>query len=148
MEVRIKRLCGDAILPCYLHDGDAGLDLFSVEDRDIDAGTCGVIRTGIAIELPDTGVPGEVFEAQVRSRSGLASRYCVAVLNSPGTIDSGYRGEICVILMNYGKDVFRVRKGMRIAQLVINRVMRVDFVEVESLSAAGRGDSGFGSTGL
>jgi dUTP pyrophosphatase len=131
-----------------MHDGDAGLDLFSVEDRDIDPGTCSVIRTGIAIELPDTGVPGEVFEAQVRSRSGLASKHCVAVLNSPGTIDFGYRGEICVILINHSKEVFRVKKGMRIAQLVINRVVRAELVEVESLNDTDRDTRGLGSTGL
>jgi dUTP pyrophosphatase len=131
-----------------MHEGDAGLDLFSVEDKDIDPNTSSVIRTGIAIELPETGVAGEVFEAQVRSRSGLAAKHCVAVLNSPGTIDFGYRGEICVILINHGKEVFRVKKGMRIAQLVINRVARADIVEVDDLNNTDRNTSGFGSTGL
>ena len=141
MQLRIKRLVRTAVLPGYAHPNDAGLDLHAVVDKEIAPGEAETISTGIAIELP----PGT--EAQVRPRSGLASKHSVTVLNSPGTIDEGYRGEIGVVLINHGRQAFRVECGMRIAQLVVQRRVEVDLVEVQALDGTARGAGGFGSTG-
>ena len=142
MQVRVKRLTDSAILPSYAHHGDAGLDLHSVEDVVIPPAEARVVATGIAVELP------EETEAELRPRSGLARDWAVTVLNSPGTIDSGYRGEIGVILINHGQREFRVAAGMRIAQLVVQRRLNVEVVEVKSLAGTERGKDGFGSSGL
>lgn len=141
MILKIKRLTNDAILPQYAHPGDAGLDLFANEHTEIGSGNSVMVKTGISIELPKGA------EAQVRPRSGLAARYAITVLNTPGTIDEGYRGEVCVILINHGKKPFVVEKGMKIAQMVIAPVMTVDVEEVQELSDTSRGIGGFGSTG-
>ena len=141
MQLRIRRLVESAELPHYAHSGDAGLDLCSVAAAVIEPGCTTTIPTGIAIELP------EGTEAQVRPRSGLAGWHAVTVLNTPGTIDEGYRGEIGVILINHGRDAFTVEPGMRVAQLVIQRRLSVDVVEVEALTDTDRGAGGFGSTG-
>ena len=141
MQLRIRRLVESAELPRYAHSGDAGLDLCAVAAAVIEPGCTATIPTGIAIELP------EGTEAQVRPRSGLAGRHAVTVLNTPGTIDEGYRGEIGVILINHGRDAFTVEPGMRVAQLVIQRRLTVDVVEVEALTDTDRGAAGFGSTG-
>jgi dUTP pyrophosphatase len=141
MILKIKKLNPDAIVPSYAHPGDAGLDLFSVEDAEIGAGQVALVKTGISIELP----PGT--EGQVRPRSGLALKHQLTVLNTPGTIDEGYRGEICLIMMNHGKETFAVAKGMKLAQLLVKPVFRVDVQEVEDLSDTARGAGGFGSTG-
>ncbi len=141
IQVRIKRLVESAELPRYAHRGDAGLDLCAVAEAVIQPGEVATIPTGIAVELP------EGTEAQVRPRSGLAGRHAVTVLNTPGTIDEGYRGEIGVILINHGREVFRVEPGMRVAQLVVQRRLTVDVVEVEALTDTDRGARGFGSTG-
>jgi dUTP pyrophosphatase len=130
-----------AVLPAYAHPGDAGLDLCACEPAEIAAGGTALVRTGWQVELP----PGT--EGQVRPRSGLALRHGVTVLNSPGTIDAGYRGEIAVILINHGPAPFRVEPGMRIAQLVVAPVLRVDAIEADVISATARGAGGFGSTG-
>lgn len=140
--LKVKRLDCGAILPQYAHEGDAGMDVFSNEDADISPGESRMVRTGIAIELPDG------TEAQVRPRSGLAAKYCITVLNTPGTIDAGYRGEVCVVLINHGKKAFRVEKGMRIAQMAVKPVLRVQVEEVGELSDSKRGAGGFGSTGM
>ncbi|AFZ15418.1 deoxyuridine 5'-triphosphate nucleotidohydrolase [Crinalium epipsammum PCC 9333] len=142
MELKIRKLNDSAETPSYAHINDAGLDLFSIEDTEITAGDSKLIHTGISIELP----PGT--EAQIRPRSGLALKHQITVLNTPGTIDEGYRGEIGVILINHGKNTFKVTKGMKIAQMVIASVIRVEVTEVESLSSTLRGDNGFGSTGF
>jgi dUTP pyrophosphatase len=142
MELKIKRIDNEAILPEYAHPGDSGMDLFSVEEKILESGQSTVIRTGIKIELP----PGT--EAQVRPRSGIALRHSVTVLNSPGTIDEQYRGEIKIILINHGKDIFKIEKGMKIAQMVIMPVIRVTITEVNEISETKRGEGGFGSTGL
>jgi dUTP pyrophosphatase len=142
MKLKVKLVNEKAILPCYAHPGDAGLDLFSVEKREIPPGESALIDTGIIIELPgDT-------EAQIRPRSGLALNHQVTLLNTPGTIDHGYRGEIKVIMINHGKKAFMVEEGMKIAQMVIKPVLKVDVVRVEELSETERGEGGFGSTGL
>ena len=142
MQVRIKRLTPDAILPKYAHPGDTGLDLCSVDDLTIRPAEARVVRTGIAVELP------QGTEAVIRPRSGLAREWSVTVLNSPGTIDEGYRGEVGVLLINHGRREFRVRCGMRIGQLVVQRRLQVEVVEAESLSETDRGVRGFGSSGL
>ncbi len=141
MELRVKRLDPNSVIPHYAHRGDAGLDLFSSEDIAIEPRTAGLVRTGIAVELP-AGTEG-----QVRPLSGLALECSLTVLNSPGTIDEGYRGEICVVLINHGSKSFLVKRGTRIAQLVIQRRLEVEVIEVAALGDTSRGDGGFGSTG-
>ncbi|MCP5104607.1 MAG: dUTP diphosphatase [bacterium] len=142
MELKVKLIDEKAVLPCYAHPGDAGLDLFSIEEKSIPAGERALIRTGVVIQLP----PGT--EAQVRPRSGLALKHGVTVLNTPGTIDHGYRGEIKVILINHGKTSFLVENGMKIAQVVIQPVLSVNVLQVDQLSETSRGEGGFGSTGV
>lgn len=141
LEVKIKRIHADAKLPLQANTGDAGMDLYSIETTMILSGEAKLIRTGLQIELP------QGTEAQIRPRSGLALKHSVTVLNSPGTIDEGYRGEIGVILMNHGKEPFVVEKSMRIAQMVIQFVPSIQVTEVNELSETIRGSSGFGSSG-
>lgn len=139
--LKIKRIHEEAQIPYQANPGDAGLDLHTIENITIEAGEAVLVSTGIQIELP------EGTEAQIRPRSGLALKHSITVLNSPGTIDEGYRGEVKVILINHGKESFQVEKGMRIAQMVIAPVLRVNLEQVESLSDTGRGKAGFGSSG-
>jgi len=141
MKLRIRRLNPDAIIPAYAHPGDAGLDLHACEDVALDPGVACLVPTGVAIELP------EATEAQVRPRSGLALKHSVTVLNTPGTIDEGYRGEVGVVLINHGPSTFQVTRGMRIAQLVVQKRWTVEVVEVDGLTDTTRGAGGFGSTG-
>jgi dUTP pyrophosphatase len=141
MQLKVKRLDPRAILPSYAHEGDAGLDLFALERSVLPTGASTLVRTGVAVELPrDT-------EAQVRPRSGLALRHGVTVLNTPGTIDEGYRGEVGVILINHGRQEFVVEPGMKIAQLVVSPRIAVKIAEVQELVDTVRGAGGFGSTG-
>lgn len=140
--VKVKLLDQEAKMPYRANEGDAGLDLFSIEEKTIEPGKAELIRTGIQIELP------KGTEAQIRPRSGLALKHAVTVLNSPGTIDEGYRGEINVILINHGKEVFKVEKQMRIAQMVIAPVAPVTLERTEALSNTERGSGGFGSSGV
>ena len=142
MIVKIKRLSEGAILPKYSHPGDAGMDLCSNVDETIEPGETKLIGTGLAIELP------EGTEAQVRPRSGLALRNSITVLNTPGTIDEGFRGEVGVILINHSKEPFRVERGARIAQMVVQPVLSVVIEEVSELNNTKRGEGGFGSTGV
>ena len=130
-------------LPAYATAQSSGLDLAAAlsEDIVIGPGEHAVVPTGVAIALPDG------FEAQVRPRSGLAAKHAVTVLNSPGTIDTDYRGEIRVVLANHGAASFTVSRGMRIAQLVIAPVSRIIWNEVDALADSPRGDGGFGSAG-
>ncbi|MED4156396.1 dUTP diphosphatase [Priestia aryabhattai] len=139
--LKIKKLNKEAVIPCYAHKGDAGMDLYSVEGGTILPGETLLIKTGLQIELPEN------TEAQIRPRSGLALKHSITVLNSPGTIDEGYRGEIGVILINHGKQPFIVEKSMRIAQMVIKPVLKVDILKVEELTETERSEAGFGSTG-
>ena len=141
MQLKVKKLSPDAILPSYAREGDAGLDLFAVKGMVIEPGTSALVPTGIAIELP----PGT--EAQVRPRSGLALKHGLSVLNTPGTVDEGYRGEVGVILINHGAAAFAVEPGMKIAQLVVSPRIQVKVEEVPELSDTERGSGGFGSTG-
>ncbi len=143
--VAIKKLDNgrDLELPAYATAASAGVDLMAAIDTPliIEPGARATIPTGIAIALP-TG-----FEAQIRPRSGLAAKHGIGILNSPGTIDADYRGEIGVILVNFGDIAFTVEHGMRIAQMVMAPVSTVTWNEVDSLDESGRGDGGFGSTG-
>lgn len=137
-----KRLHPAAHLPDTAHPGDAGFDLHASEELLLAPGERGLVKTGLALEIP----PG--MEGQVRPRSGLALKYGVTVLNTPGTIDAGYRGEVGVILINLGSLPFKVEVGMRIAQLVFATLTPVTMTESDTLSESHRGDGGFGSTGL
>ncbi|MGH6887588.1 MAG: dUTP diphosphatase [Rhizomicrobium sp.] len=144
MNVPVLRLAHarDLALPAYATSGAAGLDLVAAVDTEIalEPGARAAVPCGIALALPDG------YEAQVRPRSGLALRHGVSVLNSPGTIDSDYRGEVKAILVNLGAETFRISRGMKIAQLVIAPVTRAILVETGDLPATSRGEGGFGST--
>ncbi len=131
-------------LPAYATEGSAGMDVCAAIEKDVNIvpGETGLIPSGFSIELPIG------YEAQVRPRSGLAIKYHVGILNSPGTIDSDYRGEIKIILKNFGKETFTVHPGDRIAQLVVHRYVRVDWGEVNQLNETERGEGGLGHTGL
>ena len=147
LKVEIKRLdhASDLDLPSYQSPGASGLDLLAAvqpgETLTIQPGTHALIPTGITMGLP-LG-----YEAQVRPRSGLAAKHGVTVLNTPGTIDSDYRGEIKVILINHGRVPFEIKHGERIAQIVIQKIEQVELIEVDELKASERGSGGFGSTG-
>jgi dUTP pyrophosphatase len=144
--VPIHRLdsAADLPLPRYATPQSAGLDLLAAVDADVvlPAGGIATVPTGIRIALPAD------CEAQVRPRSGLAAKHGVTVLNSPGTIDADYRGEIRVILINHGPLAFTVSRGMRVAQLVVGPVSRIRWNETDDLPDSGRGEGGFGSTGV
>ncbi len=142
MKLKILRLTDNAKLPRYEHDDDSGMDLYAIASHTIQPSETALIPTGIAIELPPN------TEAQVRPRSGLALNHSITVLNTPGTVDAGYRGEIRIILINHGKQAFEVLPGMKIAQMVIAPVIRASLEEVSSLSESVRAEGGFGSTGL
>lgn len=140
--VKFQRLDAAATIPQQAHPGDAGMDLVSVEAAEIAPGGRRLVHTGLAVEIP-VG-----FEGQVRPRSGLALKNGVTVLNAPGTIDAGYRGEIGVVLANFGEATFKVEPGMRIAQLVIAAVASVTVEVSDTLSSSERGAGGYGSTGV
>jgi dUTP pyrophosphatase len=139
--VKVKLVNKDAVLPSYAHDGDAGVDLMSMVDVTLNPGDQALIPTGVAIQLE------KGYEAQIRPRSGLAAKNGISVTNSPGTVDAGFRSEIKVILINLGKNTYRVAKGDRIAQMVVNKLPAVEFVLVDELGETTRGEGGFGSTG-
>ena len=142
VEVLITRLDPDLPLPSYAKGGDAGADIVSRIDFTIAPGERALIPTGVAIALPDG------YVALVHPRSGLAIKHGITMVNSPGTVDAGYRGELQVILINHDKsESVSFKRGDRIAQLVIQKVERADFIEVEELPGSGRGSGGFGSTG-
>ncbi len=143
--VKIKQLenANGLEMPHYATEQSAGLDLPAAIDNDvvIKAGETKIIPTGIAIALPAG------YEAQIRPRSGLAAKHSITVLNSPGTIDADYRGEVKAILINHSKEDFTITRGMRITQMVITKYEHVKFDEVQSLEETERGTGGFGSTG-
>jgi len=141
IDVAVRRLRDDAVLPSRAYAGDAGFDLAACESTTLAPGERALVSTGIAVEIPDG------YAGFVQPRSGLAASHGIGVVNSPGLIDSGYRGEVCVVLLNTDRErVFTVEPGMRIAQLVIAPVATVRLVEVEELAASERGAHGFGST--
>jgi dUTP pyrophosphatase len=142
INIKIKKLSLEAVLPKYQTKGSVGFDLHSIVDEVIASGKTALIPTGLAFELPDN------YEIQIRPRSGLALKNSITVLNTPGTIDNDYRGEIQVLLINHGKNDFKIKKNDRIAQAVINKVEIGNFIEVENLEDSERGKKGFGSTGI
>ena len=142
MELPIAKLNEEAVLPSRAHEGDAGLDLYACEAAHIGPGERWSVGTGVAVEIPD-GHAGLVLP-----RSGLAKHHGITLVNSPGLIDSGYRGEIRVLLLNTDPaEIFRVEPGDRIAQLVITPIALAEPVEAEALADSARGDGGFGSSG-
>lgn len=142
-DLKIKLLYENSKMPEIAHEGDAGIDIFSVEESIIKAGEIKLIKTGISLELPkDT-------EVQLRPKSGLALNHGITLLNSPGTIDEGYRGEIMVIVINHSKNDFVVKEGMKIAQMVVKPVYKVNLVKIHEVNLeTERGKNGFGSSGI
>lgn len=132
--------CED-LLPAKAHEDDAAFDLKARTDMELPPRTSALIPTGLFLELPAG------FEAQVRPRSGLALKHCITVLNTPGTIDAGYRGEVGVILINHSDNMFSIKRGDRIAQMVIQTLPDVSIIPVNQLNQSARGEGGFGSTG-
>ena len=143
-EILIKRLSKEVNLPKYETDGSSGLDLAAFIDKNIEIkpGKSEIIPTGLAVSIPKN------FEIQIRPRSGLAAKNQISVLNTPGTIDADYRGEIKIILINLSDKSFTVKKGLRIAQMVLCPVVKAKLKEVQSLETTKRGSGGFGSTGV
>ena len=143
-EILIKRLSKDVSLPKYETVGSSGVDLAAnvSESIEIKPGQTEIIPTGLAVSIPKN------FEIQIRPRSGLAAKNQITVLNTPGTIDADYRGEIKVILINHGNKSFIIEKGLRIAQMVVCPIIKANLKEVETLDETHRGSSGFGSTGI
>jgi dUTP pyrophosphatase len=142
-ELRVMKLRDDAVLPSRAHSGDAGFDLSACEEVTIGVGERATVGTGIAIEIPD-GHAG-----LVAPRSGLALRHGLSMVNAPGVIDAGYRGEVRMILLNTDREhAFTVEPGMRIAQLVVVPIAAVEVVETREVTATDRGEGGFGSSGL
>jgi dUTP pyrophosphatase len=142
ISLKFKKLHPDAILPQYQTPGAAGMDLCSVEDAELKMGEVRLVATGLAVEIP------EGFELQIRARSGLAAKAGVFLVNGVGTIDCDYRGEMKVILSTCQSAPVPIKKGDRIAQAVLCRVVKADCLEVESLSSTERASGGFGSTGV
>ena len=141
MKLKIKRLNSDAMIPAYQSELAAGVDLHSIEEHILEPMERKLIKTGLAFEIE------EGYEVQIRPRSGLAFKHGITVLNSPGTIDADYRGEIMVLLINLSNEFYAIKKGERIAQAVIAPVVQAKIMEVEELSDTKRGEKGFGSTG-
>ncbi|MBO3736062.1 dUTP diphosphatase [Actinoplanes flavus] len=142
VNIQVLRIDPDLPVPAYAHPGDAGADLFAAEEVELLPGARAKVRTGIAIALPDG------FAGLVHPRSGLAARLGVTVLNAPGTVDAGYRGEILVNLINHDRhNTVKISRGDRIAQLVVQRVERAVFQQVDTLDDTARGAGGHGSTG-
>lgn len=139
--IRFKKLAPTAVIPTYAHPGDAGADLVAIEAHTLQPRQHLAIPTGLAAEIADG------YEMQVRPKSSLALKHSVTVLNTPGTVDAGYRGEIKVILINLGQLPFDIVPGQRIAQIIIAPVVQAQFIEVSELNGSPRGSGGFGSTG-
>jgi dUTP pyrophosphatase len=139
--LKIKKLVQDAIIPTRAYPGDAGLDLYSVEQVALNPGEVRAVKTGIAIQLP------EMTEAQIRPRSGLALKHKITVYNAPGTIDSHFTGEVCIILYNGNDYTYQIQKYDKIAQMVIAPYLTPELVEASELDETERGEKGFGSSG-
>ena len=141
MKIKVKKLSNKATIPAYQTKEAAGFDLHSIEDVILKSGERKLISTGLSFEIPFG------YEIQIRPRSGLAYKYGITVLNTPGTIDSDYRGEIKVLLINHSNEDFEIKQNERIAQAIIKEVIQAEFIEVDELSETDRGSKGFGSTG-
>ncbi len=141
IDIKFQKLHPDAQVPSYAHMGDAGADVYAVAEVTLQPHDRAAIPTGLAVDIPIG------FEIQVRPKSGLALKHGITVLNAPGTVDAGYRGEIQVIVINLGTEAYTFTKGQKIAQLVLKPVIQAEYIEGE-LGASDRGIGGFGSTGL
>lgn len=141
MQLKVKKLNENARIPFYAREGDAGMDLYSCEDYVLKSGERKLFPTGLAFEIP------RGFEMQLRPRSGLALKKGISIVNSPGTVDSGYRGDVGLILINHGQEDFEIKIGDRIAQAVLNKIETAEFVEVSELDESDRGSGGFGHSG-
>jgi len=142
VKIKIKKLHPNAIIPKYAHEGDSGMDVYSLEDATLNKLERKLFQTGISFEIP------KGYEIQVRPKSGLAFKYGISVINTPGTIDSSYRGELGIILINTDKEPYSVKKGEKIAQIVLQEVKEIEWEEDGSHSKTSREHGGFGSTGL
>ena len=142
VKIQIQKIKDNAIIPKYAHEGDAGVDLYSTEDYLLKPGERILVSTGVKIAIP------KGYEAQIRPKSGLALKHGLSVANTPGTVDSCYRGEVGVIAINLGKEDYNIKKGAKVAQMIINKVEEAEFEEVKELEATTRNDGGFGSTGI
>lgn len=141
MIVKIQKIHPDAIIPAYAHKGDAGVDLYSIKEYTIEPMHRTLVQTGLKIEIPAG------YEMQIRPKSGLALKEGITVLNTPGTVDSGYRGEVGVILINHSSKLYKVEKNQKICQAIFCKVEEAEFLE-DKLSETSRGEGGFGSTGI
>lgn len=142
LEINVQKLNSDAKIPAYVHDGDAGVDLYSTIDHVLKPGERVLIPTGLKMAIPHG------YEGQVRPKSGLALKHGLTVLNTPGTVDAPYRGEVGVILINLDpKTPYEIKKGEKVAQMVFNKVEYAAFTEAAELAATTRGEGGYGSTG-
>lgn|SRR3989344_7695334 len=142
VKIKIKKTHPDTIIPEYAHDGDSGMDVYSVEELIIPSGERRLVGSGLSFEIP------EGYEIQIRPKSGLATNYGITNLNAPGTIDSNYRGEIKGILFNSGKEAYPVKKHSKIFQIVLQKIPKMIIEEAKELNDTSRGNKGFGSTGL
>ena len=140
--LKLKKIDENAVIPKYAHEGDAGMDLYSTKQYLLKPGEIVLVSTGLKFEVP------EGYELQIRPKSGLALKYGITMPNSPGTIDAGYRGELGVIIINHGKEDFKINPGDKIAQAILNKIEKAEIKIVEELSETSRGDGGFGSTGF
>jgi len=140
VKIKMQEGCED-LMPAKAHHDDAAFDLRSRVDMVIEPGIPHLVATGIFMEFPAG------YEAQVRPRSGMALKHALTVLNTPGTIDAGYRGEVSVIMLNAGKEPYEIKRGDRVAQMVINQLPEVEIIAADTLSDTVRGEGGFGSTG-
>lgn len=141
IKVKIQKISEDAIIPKYAHDDDAGMDLFSTKEYVLLPNHRLLVGTGLKMEIPIG------YEMQIRPKSGLAIKEGITVLNTPGTIDAGYRGEVGVILINHSSKPYKIEKHQKIAQAVFNKIEKAQIIE-SNLSKSKRGEGGFGSTGL
>ena len=140
--INIVKIKDNEIVPSYAHDGDAGMDLFSTEEYLLKPMQRELISTGLKVEIP------KGYELQIRPKSGLALKKGLSIPNSPGTIDAGYRGELGVIVINYGNEDIEINSGDKIAQAVLNKIEIAEIEEVKELTETSRGEGGFGSTGI
>jgi len=141
IKVKIKKIKDNAITPKYAYQGDAGVDLHSTEEYILKPGERTLVSTGIKIAIP----PG--YEAQVRPKSGLALNHGISVVNTPGTIDAGYRGEVGILAINHGQEEYKIEAGKKVAQMIFKKVEQAEFEEVAELDNTTRDQGGFGSTG-
>ena len=141
-KVKIQKINEDAIIPKYAHDGDSGMDLYSIKEYVLKPGERALVQTGLKIAIP------KGYEAQIRPKSGLALKSGVTVLNTPGTVDAPYRGELGIIVINHSNEEYKIEKNKKVAQLVFQKVEHATLEEVVNLDDTSRGEGGFGSTGL